>query len=226
MSEGLRALDQGRWTTAKQAFGRAAGIRPDAPEVRDALARVEAAQRRETIATTLQRAHDFETAERWGEAVKAYSAVLAADPESAAALDGRDRTALRADLDEKLEYHLQNPGRLTNPPVLEDASALLEEASGVAARGPRLAAQLQRLEQLIAIASEPLDVVLESDNFTEVTVYRVGKLGTFSSRQLKLRPGTYTAVGSRAGYRDVRVRFAVMPGSPNEPVVVQCRDQL
>lgn len=226
MSQGLLSMEQGQWTAAAAALDRAARIKPNAPEVVDALAQLRALQRRSAIAEGIRHASELEDAERWREATDAYSAVLAADPESAAALDGRDRASRRADLDEKLEYHISNPGRLTTPSVLEDAAALFEEVQEIEPGGPRLAAQTSRLGTLIELASRPLEVTLESDNLTEVTVYQVGRLGAFATHQLKLRPGAYTAVGSRAGYRDVRVRFAVMPGTPIKPIVIRCTESL
>ena len=53
---------------------------------------------------------------------------------------------------------------------------------------------------------------LTSDELTTVTLYRVGALGAFASHDVELRPGTYTAIGSRDGYRDVRQTFTVRPG--------------
>ena len=53
---------------------------------------------------------------------------------------------------------------------------------------------------------------LESDQLTSVTLYRVGALGAFAAKEVELRPGTYTAIGSRDGYRDVRQTFTVRPG--------------
>lgn len=226
MSEGLEALDQGRWEAARSALERAAGIRPGAPEVIDGLARVEAGQRREVLIHGTHRALELERAEAWREAEKTYLAVLAVDPESAEALDGHDRAAARADLDDKLEYHLQNPGRLSSPAVFEDSAAILEEARAVSPGGPRLWAQMSRLEELLETASRPVRVLIESDGLTEIVIYRVGKLGTFLRRELNLRPGTYTAVGGRPGFRDARVRFEVTPGSSQKPVVVQCTDRL
>jgi len=226
MSEGLEALDQGRWEAARSALERAAGIRPGAPEVIDGLARVEAGQRREVLIHGTRRALELERAEAWREAEKTYLAVLAADPESAVALDGHDRSAARADLDDKLEYHLQNPGRLSSPAVFEDSAAILEEARAVSPDGPRLRAQVSRLEELLETASRPVRVLIESDGLTEIVIYRVGKLGSFLRRELNLRPGIYTAVGGRPGFRDARVRFEVTPGSSQKPVVVQCTDRL
>ena len=226
MSEGLEALELGNWQTARSALGRASALRPEAPEVADAVARLEAGQRREVLGNAIRRALEFEEAEAWRDAEKTYSEVLAVDPESAPALEGRQRTAIRVDLDQKLQYHIQYPDRMSSPQVLEDASAVLEEARGVTPSGPRLAAQINNLERLIEIASKPIPVVLESDNMTEVVVYRYGKLGSFSRREMKLRPGTYTAVGSRSGYRDVRVRFQVSPENSSKAVVIRCSEPL
>ena len=72
----------------------------------------------------------------------------------------------------------------------------------------------------------PVRVTLESDNLTEITVFKVGRLGAFSSRTLELRPGAYTAMGSRPGYRDVRRNFRVGPGSDGTPVVVRCEEPI
>jgi tetratricopeptide (TPR) repeat protein len=226
MSAGLEALEHERWEDARAALERAGRIRPDAREVADGLARVAAGLRREEIAGGTRRAVSLEASETWHEAEEAYAAVLAIDPEAAAALAGRERSAARADLDDKLEYHLGNPRRLSSPSVLEDAAALLEEAETVTPRGPRLTAQLRRLEELIEIASTPVRVVIESDSLTDIVIFHVGRLGTFARHELNLRPGIYTAVGSRAGFRDVRVRFEVVPGNTEKPVVVRCTESL
>jgi len=226
MSEGLAALEIGQWQTALAAFERASSLRPGAPEVADGIARARAGQRRETVAESLRRADELEYGEAWREAEKMYSAVLAIDPESAAALSGKQRTDVRATLDEELEFHLANPGRLSTPAVFEDATACLEEALDTAPSGPRLEEQIARLEAVLERASTPVPVILESDAMTEVVVYRVGRLGTFTRRELALRPGTYTVVGSREGFRDVRLQLVVAPASPPNPLVVRCAERL
>jgi len=226
MSRGLAALENHQWLAAQDAFAQASRLRPDAPEVADGLARARAGQRRESVADSLRRASDFEQNEAWREAEGMYSAVLAIDPESAPALDGRKRTETRADLDEKLEFHLANPGRLATTTVFDDATSALEEALETVPSGPRLERQIARLEAALEHASTPVTVVLESDASTEVMVYRVGSLGTFTRRELNLKPGAYTVVGSRPGYRDVRLQLVVTPGSPPKPLVVRCTESL
>ena len=226
MSNGLAALENRQWLAAQDAFALASRLRPEAPEVADGLARARAGQRRESVATNLRRAREFEQNEAWREAEEMYSAILAIDPESAPALDGRKRTETRAALDEKVEFHLANPGRLSTATVFDDAASCLEEALETVPSGPRLRGQIARLQVLLEHVSTPVAVVLESDAQTEIMVYRVGRLGTFTRRELNLKPGAYTVVGSRSGYRDVRLQLVVTPGTPPKPLVVRCTDSL
>ena len=68
---------------------------------------------------------------------------------------------------------------------------------------------------------------LESDGLTELTLSRVGRLGTLTRRTVELRPGTYTVVGSRRGLSG---RAAAVHGrvrSRRRPVVsVRCEEAL
>ena len=106
--------------------------------------------------------------------------------------------------------------------VLSEAELLVAQARGIADPGPGISEQLARLDQLVVAARTPLPVQLESDELTEVTVYRVGRLGAFKTTQIEVRPGTYTVVGSRRGYRDIRKSFTVLPGREVTPVSVIC----
>jgi hypothetical protein len=69
-------------------------------------------------------------------------------------------------------------------------------------------------------------VALRSDAQTDVVVYKVAKLGKFNQHELALRPGAYTAVGSRIGYRDVRVDFTVKPEGPPPALTIACTEAI
>jgi hypothetical protein len=226
MSEGLAALENRQWQVARSAFERATRIKPRAPEVADGLARATAGQRLETIADGIRRARELEGREAWREAERTYSEVLAIDPEAAAALVGQRHADGRATLDEKLEFYLANPGRLLTPEIFTDATSALEAARETDPGGPRLGSQIARLDTLLERASTPVAVVLESDSMTDIVVYRVGQLGAFTRRELNLKPGAYTVIGTRDGYRDVRLRLVVTPGTPPDPLVIRCTEHL
>jgi hypothetical protein len=92
--------------------------------------------------------------------------------------------------------------------------------------GPRLGDQRDELSRLLKRAATPLLVQLVSDGATDVSIYKVGKLGSFETHELSLRPGTYVAVGSRSGYRDVRLEFRVAPETDSGPIVVRCEETI
>jgi tetratricopeptide (TPR) repeat protein len=226
MSEALAAIEAGRWEAARSALDRAAELRPQAPEIADARARVDDGERRRVLSSTLERAATLEGEAAWREAEQAYRSVLERDPTNATAISGQRRVAARADLDEALAYHIDNPGRLSQDEVFEEATELLEQARMTTPADPKLDEQVRQLSEIVRWASTPIPVVLESDGLTEVVVYRVGELGRFSRRELSLRPGVYTAVGRRDGFRDVRVRIEVPTTPSGQPVLIACREVL
>jgi serine/threonine-protein kinase len=171
-------------------------------------------------------ARAFEAQEDWRAALAEYEAALAVDPHVTFALEGKGRTAGRAALADGLDFHARNARRLSTGGIAREAEALLERARGVEAPGPLLRAQVAALEKALADARTPVAVVIESDGLTEVTVTRVGRLGTLERRILELRPGEYTATGTRRGFRDVRRRFTVSPGAATPSVVVRCEEAL
>ncbi len=226
MSAGLAALGRQDFAAARDHLQRAVKLEPDSPESADALLAAEEGLRLQAIATHQAKASQLEATESWQGAVEEYEAVLALDPTIKFAQEGAERSRARAELSARLEFHLQNPERLSTDEVLRDAGTLLEEASQIQPAGARLSQQIEGLSQIVAIASTPIRVALVSDNLTEVTVYKVGRLGAFERRVLELRPGIYTVVGRRDGYRDVRRELRVVPGQEIEPLTVRCEEKI
>ena len=69
-----------------------------------------------------------------------------------------------------------------------------------------------------------MPLVLVSDNATEVTIHKVGALGTFETHELSLRPGRYVIVGSQVGCRDVRREIVLSSGMA--PVDIRCAERI
>jgi len=226
MSRGLAALNQGEWEAARQAFEQAAGARPGSSQAAQGLAQVEAARKLEEIAERRRQAVRLESTEQWEAAAEHYESVHGLDSTIEFAQQGAERCRMRADLAARLDFHLSHPERLSSDDVFEEADRLLGEAFVIEPAGPRHREQVQRLEQLLAVADTRVRVRFESDNLTEVEVYRVGRLGSFLQHELELRPGTYTVVGSRRGYRDVRRQLVVVAGEEPEPLEVRCEERI
>jgi tetratricopeptide (TPR) repeat protein len=226
LSRGFAALADEEYADAEQHFLAALELQPGSESARDGLTQAEEGRKLDVIALSEARALAFERRELWAQAVERYEAALAEDPTVAFAIAGRERSRARADLDTKLENLIANPNLLLTDGVLDDARGLVEQARPLAEAGTRIAAQVERLDTLIRVASTPIAVQLTSDGQTEVTVYRVGPLGAFATTEIEVRPGTYTAVGSRQGYRDVRATFTVVPGRETPAVRIVCSEQI
>ena len=226
MARGYNALAATNYSQARDAFEAARAIRPNAAEIPQALRQIEQEQRTGVIGVKLQNASQFEAQEKWADAVKEYRTVLDLDSTVAAANEGVARAAPRAALNEQLELYLTQPERLFSQSVRAAAKETLARARTIANPGPILTRQLKTLGEWVARADVPVEVALQSDNLTQVTIYRVGELGAFQQRSLELVPGSYTVVGSRPGYRDVRREISVMPGAAPAPVVIRCEDKI
>ena len=226
MSRGLAALQQGDYSEARREFERAGSMRPDSLQVAEGLLQVDQAEKLDAFATHRARAMAFEEAEEWAAAVEQYAAVIALAPNVAFARQGQTRCIQRADLARRMADHLAHPDRLSSDDVFAEATALVAEASEAEPAGPRHLEQLARLERLVATAGTFVRIRLESDNLTEVAVYRVGRLGAFLEHELELRPGRYTVVGSRPGYRDVRQELVIVAGEDPAPLVVRCEEMI
>lgn len=223
MAEGFSALNAGDLTGAQAHFLKARTLRPEAPDVVEALAQTEHRLAATRIDAARQRALAAEQGEDWAGALAAYEECLSIDPALQFALRGRERTAALVALQRRIASFMNQPGLLDSDSQLEKAERLLEEVQAAAPVGRLLGAQADKLGALVQVAKTPVPVIISSDALTEVSVYRVGRLGRFSARELSLRPGTYTVVASRDGYRDERLELVVTPGPEPTRVTIICK---
>ncbi|MFV0277395.1 MAG: hypothetical protein ACK5HY_09460, partial [Parahaliea sp.] len=226
MSEGYAALDDSRFSAAREAFRQAQALKPGSGEVKSALQELSSSETAHRLASLQRQGSGQEQAEDWQAAVASYEKALAIDPSVVYAQQGLARALPRAQLQQRLEEVIKKPERLSDPTVAATTGKLLAEARGASPAGPVLSGQIASLERLLAVASRPIAVTLRSDQQTSVTLYKVARLGQFTEHRLDLRPGTYTAVGTRNGYRDVRRTFTISPDTPPEPVVIACTEPI
>ena len=158
--------------------------------------------------------------------MKCYQKILKLDPHIQFAREGQARAREHIRIAGRLTYFLDRPQALSADTYLQEALALLDQARGMGAAGPRRTERVQRLQALIRAYQTPIEVTLRSDQLTDVAVYRVGKLGRFSVHPLALRPGTYTVVGSRRGYRDVRREITLVPHQEPLTLAIICTEEI
>jgi hypothetical protein len=224
--EGFAALGAGQLDKARRAFERARTLRPDGTEAREGLRRVDAAHNGRTFALRRAEAEDLEDEEHWQDALDAYDAVLRQDASVAWAQEGRARAGARLQLGDSLQALIDHPDRLANARVRDEAATLLQTAEQQPTVGPVLRAQIVRLTTLLPALDKPVRLSLVSDNLTQVTISSVGSFGSFARRDIELKPGRYTVIGTRDGYREVRRDITVSPGEQYLTVNVSCSEPI
>ncbi|MFK7830982.1 MAG: hypothetical protein AB8B57_14480 [Congregibacter sp.] len=225
MSEGYAALDEGKYERAQQRFASAAKLQPGSAEAAAAQQELAVARTAATLNRLQKRGEDSLESEEWAAAIKAFEEAAAIDSSLRFAREGLAFARPRASLDKRLQAILDEPQRLVDDAILREARDTLQKTRALDKLGPSLTDKADAVAKTLAIASTPLGVQIQSDGLTEVTVYKVARLGAITERQLTLRPGKYTAVGTRRGYRDVRVEFEVSPND-RTPIYIACNESI
>jgi serine/threonine protein kinase len=226
MSTGYAALSAKNYSAARRAFETALRARKGDAAAQAGLAQLNSEQRLARILNLSREAESLQSQEQWAEAADRYASILKIDSTVLAASKGLDKSRARAELDARLRSAMGAPDRLSDDKIWQATQSLLEYAQNTQPAGAVLTGQINELDRLLQRAQVPVKVVLESDNQTEVVIYKVGKLGAFQTRSIELKPGVYTAVGARSGYRDVRRNFRVSPEAGTQSIIIRCEDPI
>ena len=226
MSEGYAQLQAGNPQEAIARFEAAATLGVNENEARAAIVQTETEIANAKIAELQQRAQTAEANEAWQEAVVDYQAIVAIDATLPAINRALDYAEKRARLDALLIAALDSPERFAEQAVFEETRDIYFTGRAIETPGPRLTSQLDELQVLLENSQVPVSIRFISDGLTEVTLLRVSDLGTFEQTRVDLKPGTYAAVGRRAGYREVREEFTVGFGLTPAVVIVRCSEAI
>ena len=226
MTEGFDAIVAGDFLGARAAFRIAGQLMPESSEPADGMLQVDQGLRLQDIMTLEREAQSLEQDEHWDAVVKTYEEILKVDSSLSFANDGLAQGRQMSALHARLDKLIAEPDQLSVPSVMQSSTMLIVEITTRPNVGTRLASQRDELSRLLKRAATPLSIPLVSDNVTEVFVYKVGRLGNFMRKEISLRPGTYVVVGTRSGYRDVRLEFRVAPEIEMEPVIIQCEEPI
>ncbi len=195
-------------------------------EVDQAAALLAEQQTRAEIGRLKGIAERFSDQEQWQQALETYEAILRLDPNLLFATAGQVAAARRAELDRSMSNAIDLPLRLQDEGLQSAAGSLLAYARQVEPQGPRLRSQIEALDSLLKAVQTPVAVIIESDNLTDITIYHVGQIGPVLSREIALKPGTYTVVGSRNGYRDVRKEITIEPDGSEYRYDIRCEEAI
>ena len=219
-------LESGALTEARTAFESLKRLKPQHPQVNQA-GLVLAENEEAAIVTAMRnQAESYVKAERWQDALVVYRKIIALAPEALFAVNGNKEAGKRLELDKSMTDILGQPERLQDKLQRETAADLLRYAGFIVPGGPRLQSQIRELQLLLYEANSELTITIESDNMTDITMYHVGRLGRFFSREIILTPGSYTVVGSRVGYHDIRKTIKISSKITAKPFIIKCNEPI
>ena len=224
LSQGFAALEKRQFESARKAFNSALALDPSNDMAKGGLAQVSKDNDLATIKNHQLQAELAVSRENWQQAAEHYQAVLDLDPNIQFAVAGLRKVTNHSRSAKLLSRIANTPEKLSNQKLYLDAIEIVGQAKELELAGPNLKQAIGEVEQLIALYRDPVDVLLVSDNATEVIVSNVGRIGTFSQKTLSLRPGQYTIRGSQDGCKDIYLSLNVLPGI--EPINLSCPESL
>ena len=224
MNRGFSALQRQQFDAARATFQQASAYQPGGVTTAVALQEVSATSLVDELQRLQVQADALLRGEQFNAAAEAYRKALAKDPSLTFAQQGIAQALSRGDARRQIDDALAHPERLSSDEVLAASQRLLEKAQALQGVGPQLAERRRELETVLKAATRNVTVELRSDNLTELRVFRIGAIGRVTSHRLALRPGRYTIIGTRDGYRDIRQDIDVHAGM--SPIDVRCREPI
>lgn len=224
MSQGFNALTEEDFDGAREAFEQAQKILPGSKEPLDGLQQIELAKTQKVIFDLTSKAESLEADSRWQDAIPVYEQILEITPGLSRATQNLQRVTERAELKVTLDNYLNQPQLMQDDANLVEAKSALLRAARLDLDG--LKAAVRDLSHLVSLARIEVNVILSSDNRTDVTVFKVGQYGKISEVQLALIPGNYTFVGKRSGYRDVYREIHIKGDTNPVRIELSCTEKI
>lgn len=226
MSRAIAALNSEQLAIADKALAVAAQLRPQNPAMAAARQRSMEMHTIQKLKILQIKAAKLLRAENWKGVVETYGKAIQIDDKVGFASIGLPEAKKRLQLDKSLKSIILRPDRLQDEGPLREAKQLLASAQRVENPGEVLHSQIRTLSTLVKNALTTVKIVLRSDNATEIEIYHVGRFRPFLEKPITLKPGTYTVVGRKSGFKDVRLSITIT-AEMNMPVfVIRCEEQI
>ena len=226
LSRGYQLLSEEKFEETKIEFDQAFKINPNSRDALQAIEELELRARISKIESIQFEALIAEVNEQWVLAKKHYETILKLDANIKDASESLKTVSQRISLASDLIFFTANADNLSDDDLLKKAKKILKQANAIKKKGPVLVRQIENLANVISIASVPMNISILSDEMTNITLYKVGQLGVFRNKEMTLRPGVYKAVGTRNGFRDVSLRFKVLPDQIDQSFRIECKERV
>lgn len=204
MSDAFAALNGKNYDLARNTFTAAQALQPNSTAPGDGLQQVELAILQDAIDNHMTAASEYSNNENWSDAKTELEAVLALSPGTTQAAESLKKAESRLAIQLRLDQFIGQPELMLADKLLQEAKDLTLQAARIRDKGPLLKGRIRKLSHLVSLARIPVTLTINSDNRTNITIFKQGNFGKLEQTSLELFPGVYTIVGKRNGYRDVQ----------------------
>lgn len=236
INEILINIEKQQYDLASKNLDEASKLKENETIIDELKQRISVGSQKVKLKRLIKKSQYEENNENWTSAINYYNKILQIDSNMSSILVNKKRSLIYQSIDQSLNKVLNKPERLQNDKVFEGAKKLLQSVKVEMKekknllypiqKTPKLNSKIIKVESIINQASIPITVTIVSDNLTEIIIYKVGKFGKLIEKNIILRSGSYTIVGSRSGYRDYRKILKIDAKKPSIVVRVECREAI
>lgn len=234
ISDTLTALEKHQYSFASEKLKMAQSLKPGDPVLQELDKRIRGEKKKSKINNLMRKANLEEKNEQWKNALNDYEQIQLIDANINSILVKIKRINVYIKINKILNEIITKKERLQDDKVLQETKKSLqyielyiEENKHLLypiKQTPELTKKIGKAKKIIKEASIIISITIRSDNYTDVSIYKVGQLGKLKEKKLNLRPGIYTIVGSREGYRDFRQNIEITAKDQFRVIVVVCRE--
>ena len=222
IANGIEAVSRRDLQTAQKYLLQANRIFPTRKEVALLNGDVQQLSREISLQNHLHTARAAIIKDDWANAYVSYRKAQAVDDTDVIAANGVRLAGRILDIHKEIVRYQMHPQRLSSGNVANVAKAALQRAKKLYQESPSLAADSHELLALITDYSTPLEIVVHSDNKTNILVRGVGNVGKTLQRTVSLKPGIYTFEGKRPGYKSKLIQVEVNRDGELPEVILVC----
>jgi len=232
----LSSLEKNKITNAQKYLQQAKSIYPDKALLKELSQRIDYEDKINKIKNIIKMAANEEKNEQWINALALYNDILVIDSNNNKVLVNRQRVKKYIEINQLLSNIINHPERLNDRKILAEKKQKIKKLKQKIKEKnsliysinntPRLNNKISAVEQILNTADIPVKLIIRSDNLTDIMIYKVRHLGRLDEQQIGLRPGYYTLVGSREGYRDIRKKIKISSKDKNSSIVIKCKEKI
>ena len=224
LTSGFKFLESESFEPARQAFQKVLALDSSNPTARSGLEQIGVNKDLFTIKGKSKAGETSLNNGQWENARQVYEEILQIDPNIQTAIQGRDLAVSHQRVEDLLTRINAEPFKLSSEKLFLEAKAILREGQVLKFQTVKLVELAEKTSQLLSVYAEPVDVVLLSDNATDILISNIGRLGKFQKKIVSLRPGRYTIRGSQIGCKDIYRTIDVSPDYNS--VTLICEERL